>query len=182
MSTCNLPTLQADACSNKFSCLDEKTARAVELQLLCDLKNRLPATVGQFCSMSLYNEVTINGGAGAYAPITNFQTHVTNGFTTNLVTGITSPSIAGYYRIGIHLSGKAGDISATIEGDFLIDGVQQDAISFITVFDPSAPRTKDMSAVGILYCPAGSALSFQVKSDKANGITIYRAQYAIGSA
>jgi len=38
MSTCDLATLQAQACLNKFTCLDPKTREAVLLQLLCEIK------------------------------------------------------------------------------------------------------------------------------------------------
>jgi len=38
MFTCDLPTLQSEACSNKFTCLDSKVSQAVLLQLLCEIK------------------------------------------------------------------------------------------------------------------------------------------------
>jgi len=40
MSACDLPTLQATARANKFTCLDPKTQVAVLLQLLCELKEK----------------------------------------------------------------------------------------------------------------------------------------------
>lgn len=36
-STCNVADLLREACENKFLCLDDKMARAVLLQLLCDI-------------------------------------------------------------------------------------------------------------------------------------------------
>lgn len=40
MATCNIATLIQQACENKFTCIqDEKTARAIIMQLLCNLSN-----------------------------------------------------------------------------------------------------------------------------------------------
>jgi len=48
MATCNLSALLKDACTNGFSCLDEKAYRSIVLELLCNLSQSsgTPATGG----------------------------------------------------------------------------------------------------------------------------------------
>lgn len=136
--------------------------------------------VHSFAAMMMYTTNTINGGAGAYAIITNYTTARSNLMGCNLTGGYITNTIAGFYRVGVHLSGVALDNSATVEGDLLLNGVAKDEVSFVTVFD-NPPRTKGMSAIGILYITNNTPITFQVKSSGASGISVLRAQMVIGS-
>lgn len=137
-----------------------------------------------FGSIMSWGTNVIVTNAATYHPVTNnvtYSTARTNQFGANVAAGILTNLLAGFYYCSIHLSGVAVDNGAWVEGDLLLDGVQRDEISFITVFDPGTPRIKGMSAFGILYIPANTKISFQVKSSGAGGINVYRAQVSVCS-
>jgi hypothetical protein len=134
-----------------------------------------------WASMMGYTTNLINGGANTYAIITNYTTVRTNSMTCNPATGYITNLIAGFYKVGIHLSGVSVDAGAVVEGDLLLNGVEKDEVSFLTQFDPGTPRLKGMSAIGILYIPANTPITFQVKSSGAGGINVYRSQIVIGT-
>lgn len=127
---------------------------------------------------------TINGGANTYAVITNqpsFTTARSNQFGINISGGVITNYISGFYRCAVELSGVSIDNGAQVEGDLLLNAVERDEISFISVFDPGTPRLKSMSATGILYIGAGTNISFQVKSSGAGGLSVHRVQMVVGS-
>ena len=133
-----------------------------------------------FGFMSMYTTNVVSGGAGVYAVVTNFTTARSNLMGCSLKGGVITNTIAGFYKVDINLSGVAVDNSATVEGDLLLNGVERDDVSFITVFDNPA-RVRTMSATGILYMTNNTPITFQVKSSGAGGITLWRAQVVISS-
>ena len=180
MSACDLPTLQATARANKFTCLDPKTQVAVLLQLLCNIKNEGVASVNWCSIMHWPFNVIINGGAGVFAPMTSFDEGYANGFTYDLAAGTMTNSVAGYYKFGIHLSGISLDSSAMSYGDLFVNGVRTRGISFASQFE-AVPRTKDLVALGVTYLQANSTIDFRIQSSGASGISVARAQYTVGA-
>lgn len=132
-----------------------------------------------FAAMMGFVTNTINGGANTYAIITNYSTARTNQMTCSLTAGTITNTIAGFYYCAVHMSMVALDAGALIEGDLLLDGVVRDEISFQTQFDPGTPRYKGASAFGILYLPANTQITFQVKSSGASGVQIRRQQLVV---
>lgn len=128
-----------------------------------------------------YTTNLINGGANTYQAITNFTIARTNQFGANLATGTLTNLIAGFYRIGIHLSAVSVDAGAVIEGELFLNGIQRDEVSFLSTFDPGTPRLKGVSAMGILYITNNTPITFQVKSSGAGGVNVYRSQMVIGT-
>ena len=126
-----------------------------------------------------YATNTINGGANTYAIVTNYSTVRTNLMNCSGTAGTITNTIAGFYYVAIHMSMKAVDAGAIVEGDLLLNGVERDEVSFQTQFDPGTPRYKGASAFGILYIPSNTQITFQVKSSGANGIEIRRQQMIV---
>lgn len=68
-STCNVADLLREACENKFLCLDDKMAKAVLLQLLCDiLSSGVGSQLVMYTSGTPANPPDTSRAALAYDP------------------------------------------------------------------------------------------------------------------
>lgn len=131
-----------------------------------------------WASMMMTNTNTFNFGAGTYGAVTNYSVVRTNQMFANKAHGCVTNTVAGYYYCAIHMSAKALDPSAFVEGDILLNGVARDEISFQSQFDNPA-RYKGMSAFGILYVTNNTQITFQLKSSGASGVEVSRAQLVV---
>jgi len=133
---------------------------------------------GGWCSM-MKVEPSVAGMGGKYSTIGGFQTFRLNGFTADATRGQAINLVAGFYKIEIHLSILALDGGVMVEGNF-VDEKSRSEIGFIVQSD-DLPRMQNISAAGVLFLPANSINSFQLKSSGASGISILRGQFTIGS-
>lgn len=103
MATCNIADLIADACQSKFTCLDEKTQKALVLQLLCNLsQNPTPPAASQPYALVQYQEPQgVNSGdflEGDWRQVLlNTEVHDTDGVLS--LSGGNVLLAAGTYRI-----------------------------------------------------------------------------------
>jgi hypothetical protein len=91
MSTCNLETLKAQACSGGFWCAESIMLQAVRLQLLCNIQNSGPAPdapTGGDISASSSNANLILTWGQASAPTTNEVWRSKNGGAFTLLASI----------------------------------------------------------------------------------------------
>lgn len=101
MAECYYGELYAQACENGFACLDEAAARAIRLQLLCNILNEEPEEGLNLIATSLDN-FTLQGDAQDFSlSFPNLSTAQVIIIDNNALTSISLPSLSTFGQLQV---------------------------------------------------------------------------------
>jgi hypothetical protein len=124
-------------------------------------------------SLLLTNAQTITlTTQNTYYTVTNYNAtgSFPSGFTYNLATGFVTNTYAGNYYISLGLTGSSSANNHVLECQLGLNGASDERIA--AHFSPSISFPQSASASGILYLPAGTAVSVMVMDETGSGTTM----------